>query len=127
MLSRLVPKALPDPGISPVQFVHEDDVAEVFRLAIVTDGARGAYNLAGAGSIEAPELAQIIGAFRVPIPAGLAKRLIDVAYRARISPTGSPWVDMAAHPVIVDTTRARSELGWVPRFDSRTALEDMLA
>lgn len=126
MLSRLVPKALPDPGLSPVQFVHEDDVAEVFRLAIVDPHASGAYNLAGAGAIEPIELAQMIGAFRVPIPVALAKRLIDVAYRARISPTGSPWVDIAAHPIIVDTTRTRAELGWVPRYDSRTALQAML-
>ena len=51
-------------------------------------------------------------------PAGLARRLVDVAYRARISPTGSAWIDMAAYPVVVDTTRARTELGWVPRYDT---------
>lgn len=125
-LSPLVPKPLPDPGISPVQFVHEDDVAEVFRLAIVTEGARGAYNLAGGGEISPAELARMLGAIRLPIPNGVAKRLVDVAYHARISPTGSPWIDMMRYPVLVDTTRARTELGWVPRFDSRTALEDML-
>jgi nucleoside-diphosphate-sugar epimerase len=125
-LSPLVPKPLPDPGMSPVQFVHEDDVAEVFRLAIVNDGVRGAFNLAGGGDISPAELARMLGAIRLPIPTGVAKRLVDVAYRARISPTGSPWIDMMRHPVLVDTTRARTELGWVPRYDSRTALNDML-
>ena len=125
-LSRLLPTALPDPGLAPLQFVHEDDVADVFTLAITKPGVSGAYNLAGGGAMEAAELARAIGAIRVPIPKGIARRLVNIAYRARISPTGSAWIDMAAYPVIVDTTRARTELGWIPRYDSRTALEDML-
>ena len=125
-LSRLLPKVLPDPGLAPMQFVHEDDVADVFARAITKSGVSGAYNLAGGGTMEAMDLAKAIGGVRLPVPAALAKRLVDVAYRARISPTGSAWIDMASHPVIVDTTRARSELGWVPKYDTRTALEDML-
>ena len=125
-LSRLVPTPLPDPGLAPMQFVHEDDVADVFALAITRPNVSGAYNLAGGGSLEAADLAKAIGGIRLPVPKLLARRLVDVAYRARISPTGSAWIDMAAHPVIVDTTRARQELGWVPKYDSRTALEDML-
>jgi nucleoside-diphosphate-sugar epimerase len=125
-LSRMLPKVLPDPGVAPMQFAHEDDVAEVFALAITKPGASGPYNLAGGGVMEASDLAKAIGALRLPVPAKLARRLVDVAYRARISPTGSAWIDMAAHPVVVDTTRARTELGWVPRYDTHTALEDML-
>ena len=125
-LSRLLPTPVPDPGIAPLQFVHEDDVAEVFALAITRPNVSGAYNLAGGGVMEAADLAAAVGGVRLPIPAGLARRLVDVAYRARISPTGSAWIDMAAHPVVVDTTRAREELGWVPKYDTRTALEDML-
>ncbi|MPZ72051.1 MAG: NAD-dependent epimerase/dehydratase family protein [Nitriliruptorales bacterium] len=125
-LSRLLPAVIPDPGLAPVQFVHEDDVAEVFALAVTRPKVRGAYNLAGGGTMEAADLASAIGAVRLPFPAGLARRLVDVAYRARISPTGSAWIDMGAHPVVVDTTRARTELGWIPKFDTRTALEDML-
>jgi nucleoside-diphosphate-sugar epimerase len=125
-LSRLLPTPFPDVGMAPLQFVHEDDVAEVFALAVTRPGVSGAYNLAGGGAMEAAELARAIGGVRLPVPAGLARRLIDVAYRARISPTGSAWIDMAAHPVILDTTRARRELGWVPGYDTRTALDDML-
>jgi nucleoside-diphosphate-sugar epimerase len=125
-LSRLLPTPLPDPGLAPLQFVHEDDVAEVFALATTAEHVSGAYNLAGGGQMEAAELAQALGAVRVPIPAKLAKRLVNVAYRARISPTGAAWIDMAAYPVILDTTRAREELGWVPKYDTRTALHDML-
>jgi nucleoside-diphosphate-sugar epimerase len=126
-LSRILPTVFPDPGIAALQFVHEDDVAEVFALAVTQPGVHGAYNLAGEGALEPAELAAAVGAVRLPVPARLARRLVDVAYRARISPTGSAWIDMAAHPVIVDTTRTRKELGWVPKFDTRTALEDMLA
>ena len=125
-LSRLLPKVLPDPGLAPLQFVHEDDVADVFALAITKPNVSGAYNLAGGGTMEPADLASAIGAVRLPVPAGLARRLVDVAYHARIAPTGSAWIDMAAFPVIIDTTRARTELGWVPKYDTRTALEDML-
>ncbi|HVM18638.1 MAG TPA: NAD-dependent epimerase/dehydratase family protein [Egibacteraceae bacterium] len=126
-LSRLLPTAFPDIGMAPLQFVHEDDVAEVFALAVTAPEVRGAFNLAGGGMMEAGDLAEALGAIRLPVPAGIAKVLVDVAYRARISPTGSAWIDMAAHPVIVDTTRARTVLGWVPKYDTRTALDDMLS
>jgi nucleoside-diphosphate-sugar epimerase len=126
LLSPAVPWVLPDPGIAPLQLVHEEDVAEVFALAITRPGVRGAFNLAGGGIIEPAELAKRLGAVRLPVPAGLARRVVDVAHAVRLAPTRGDWIEAARHPIIVDTTRAREELGWVPRYDTRTALEDLL-
>ncbi len=49
------------------QAVHEDDVAEAFRLAIVND-APGAFNLAGEDVLGARDVASIMRARAVPVP-----------------------------------------------------------
>ncbi len=36
------------------------------------------------------------------------------------------WVEAASHPAIMDTTRARRDLGWEPRFTAIEALRDTL-
>ena len=36
------------------------------------------------------------------------------------------WVEAAGHPAIMDTTRAKQELGWAPRFTALEALRDAL-
>ncbi len=37
-------------------------------------------------------------------------------------PPVAQWVEAASHPAIMDITRAKEELGWVPKF---TALETL--
>jgi nucleoside-diphosphate-sugar epimerase len=41
-------------------------------------------------------------------------------------PPVTQWVETASNPPIMDTTRAKQELGWVPRFTAREALRDTL-
>jgi len=35
-------------------------------------------------------------------------------------------VEAASHPAIMDTTKAKRDLGWVPRFTALEALRDTL-
>jgi UDP-glucose 4-epimerase len=126
LLSPLLPFPLPDPGVAPFQLVHEDDVAEAFALAITAPRTHGTFNVAGGGTITLGELASTLGAIRVPVPGGIMRRAVDAAHRLRVAPTTGDWLDMLRHPVIVDTARLRVQLGWVPRFDTRTALQDMV-
>jgi nucleoside-diphosphate-sugar epimerase len=41
-------------------------------------------------------------------------------------PAQLQWVEAASHPAIMDTTRARTELGWKPQVSAREALRETL-
>ena len=41
-------------------------------------------------------------------------------------PPAAQWVEAASHPAIMDTTRAKRDLGWAPRFTALEALRDTL-
>jgi len=120
---------VPVPVLAPtlaLQFVHEDDVGDALRRCVVGDGPPGAYNLAGDGVVRLDDVLRELGAFPVPVP----DRPLRLAARAAAAlplPPTLQWVEAAAHPPIVDTTRARHELGWEPRYTGIEALRDTLA
>src|SRR3954469_3022391 len=122
---QLIP-VVPDVERLRFQAVHSLCVGEAYRLAVVRDHAPGAYNVAADPVLDADELARILGARKVPAPAGAIRAAAAAAWRARLTPTPEGWLDMALGVPIMDTTRIRTELGWVPRRSSATALRDLL-
>jgi nucleoside-diphosphate-sugar epimerase len=92
----LLPR-LPLPDRLVTQCVHGDDIGEAYRLAALSENARGAYNIAA-----------------------------DLAFRAHLQPAPPGWVDMGLSVPVMDTSRARSELGWTPRVDALTALRELV-
>ena len=133
-LGRLVPPQLLKPSRIPVvprtdrlvfQAVHTEDVAEAYRLAIVGE-ARGAYNVAADPVLDPDELARILGARQVPVPAQVLRVAADVSWKAHLQPTPPGWVDLALGVPVMDTTRARTELGWHPTRTSGEALRELL-
>jgi UDP-glucose 4-epimerase len=108
------------------QAVHSIDVGEAYRLAIVRDDAHGAYNVAADPVLDPPELARILGARTVPVPAKLLRAAADVTWRLRLQPTSPGWLDMGLAVPVMDTSRARNELGWNPRHSAADALLELL-
>ncbi len=117
----VVPKI---PGLR-FQAVHSYDIGEAYRLAVTSD-VRGAFNIAAEPVLDAGELGKILGARPVPVPAGLARLLTAATWRLHLQPTPPGWLDLALGVPILDTTRAREELGWRPSWSAGEALRDLL-
>lgn len=132
VLSRLVPPKpwlpiLPVPDNLVFQAVHADDVAEAYRR-VVDQRASGAFNIAAEPVLTPQELGRILGAKRIlPIPMALLHAVVDLTWRARVQPTDSGWVEMAAGAPIMDTSRAERILAWEPKVSSIDAVKELLA
>jgi nucleoside-diphosphate-sugar epimerase len=133
-LGRLVPGAVLRPGRLPLvprhrrlvfQAVHTRDVAEAYRLAVVGD-ARGPFNIAADPVLHGDELARVLGARAVPVPASVLRGAADLSWRLRLQPTPPGWVDLALGVPLLDTARARRELGWRPTVEAGEALRELL-
>jgi nucleoside-diphosphate-sugar epimerase len=118
------PLPVPVPDVS-VQFVHEDDVGQALLLCAVGAGPPGAYNIAGDGVMTGPEIARQLGFAAIRIPDGLVRAAARAVARLPLPPQGE-WVEAAAQPAIIDSAKARRQLGWQPRYTSSEALRDTI-
>jgi UDP-glucose 4-epimerase len=130
----LLPGSLMRPQLIPVvpdveglvfQAVHSYDAGDAYRLALVND-VRGPFNIAADPVLDPDELADLLGARKVPVPAAAVRAAAEASWKAHAQPSPPGWVDMALNVPIMDTTRARTELGWEPKRSSRDALMDLL-
>jgi UDP-glucose 4-epimerase len=107
------------------QVVHSYDVGEAFRLALTSD-VRGAFNLAAEPVLDAPEIGCILNATPVPVSAFLARVGVKLSWRLGLQPVPAGWLDLSLNVPVMDTTRAREELGWTPERGADDALLDLL-
>jgi UDP-glucose 4-epimerase len=121
---RLIPIVPAHPRLR-FQAVHADDVAEAYRLATVSD-ARGPFNVAADPVLDPPELGRLLHARPVPVRAGLLRAAADITWRLRLQPSPPGWLDLALGVPLLDTTRARRELGWTPAHDAGAALLELV-
>jgi len=109
-----------------LQAAHADDVADAYRRAILDEEARGAFNVAAEPVLDPDELARLLDARPIGVPARLLRTIIDLTWRARLQPTPPGWLDMGLQGPVMDTTRVREVLGWSELRSSGEALLDVL-
>lgn len=108
-----------------LQFVHSDDAAEAYRLALVGD-ARGAFNIAADPIMDPATAAGTLGARLVPVPRLVLRSLAALSWHLRLQPADPGWVDLAIDSPLLDTTRARTVLGWEPQHAADSALAEFV-
>jgi nucleoside-diphosphate-sugar epimerase len=122
------PIPVPTPDL-PMQFIHEDDVGQALLKCVVADGPPGAYNIAGDGIVTAADVVRELGFTPITVPAGIAQAAARAASQVPLpsfAPPAAEWVEAASHPAIMDTTKAKRELGWTPRYTGLEALRETL-
>lgn len=113
--------------VLPLQLVHEADVGQALVLCAVRAGPPGAYNIAADGILTATVVARELGLLPLPVPAGPAHAVARAIVAAPFLPPVAQWIEAAAHPAIMDTARAKAELGWTPGYTALETLRDTLA
>jgi nucleoside-diphosphate-sugar epimerase len=109
----------------PRVVLHARDAGEAFRLAVVRD-VRGAFNVAAEPVIDAAALGELLGAGVVAVPAHVARAAVAALWRLHLVPASPDLLDLVLSLPVMDTTRAREELGWTPTVDARDALSEVI-
>lgn len=113
----------------PMQFIHEDDVGTALLQCVLGAGPPGAYNIAGDGVVTPAEMARELGLRPIGVPgapvAKLARGLAALPYPGFVPPVAG-WAEALSHPAVMDTTKAKEQLGWAPRYSGIEAFRSML-
>ncbi len=108
-----------------VQFIHESDVGRALLQCVVAAGPPGAYNVAADDVLTMADVAREVGVLPLPLPAVLTRTAAKVAMRLPL-PAVAQWVEVLTHPAIMDTARAKVELGWTPTYTARESVREAL-
>lgn len=119
--------ALPDGADTPLQFVHEDDVADA-TLAILFHGGRGPFNVAPDDAMTQREIARAMGIAAVPLPFFIVNAVSRLWWTLRL-----PWVSTPPglayylrHPWVMTAGRLRRECGFACAYSSQAAFRTLL-
>lgn len=99
--------------------VHADDVADAVARTL-DRRPTGAFNLAAPEPLTAQDMADAFGARLVHVPSAALRPLVSASWHAHLQQVDAGWLDMAFALPHLDSTRARTELGWTT---TRTAAE----
>jgi UDP-glucose 4-epimerase len=126
----LVPRSLVHPALLVAhpwipglrtQAVHSADVGRAYARAVVSD-VRGPFNLAADPPLDGETVAAALGARALPVPARAVRGAVAATWRLHLQRTHPEWVDLLLHSPLLDTSRARIELGWSPEVSATDAL-----
>ncbi len=109
----------------PLQFVHEEDVAEIFYL-LLKNHKKGAYNVAADGTLTMLEVAAKVHGKVLDYPKWILMTLGKLGwwFHMNFLTEADPGVlAFVQHPWVLDNSKVKRELGFSYRFTAEQALD----
>ncbi|MFP5351273.1 MAG: NAD-dependent epimerase/dehydratase family protein [Actinomycetota bacterium] len=103
----------------PLQFVHEEDVADALAFAVF-ERIPGPYNLAAPGWLEVEEMLEISGRRKVDLPEPVAFALVERLWSLGLAEAPAGMLHYVMHPWVVSPDKL-SAAGFTPRYSNRDA------
>jgi UDP-glucose 4-epimerase len=124
LLRRQALPFLPLPAGIALQFVHADDVGDAV-VRLLQRRVEGAFNLA-ADILDTRALARLVGARPVAVNPRRIRTIVAALHAAHVVAVTPGWYDVAMNSPLMDTSRARTELGWRPTRPSADSAMELL-
>jgi UDP-glucose 4-epimerase len=116
---------LPVPPRIVSQVVHADDLADAVAR-IIERRAAGPFNLATEPVVGPRTLARVLSGRWLPVPTPVVRALLWTAWRLHLVRADPGWLDLASGVPLMDTGRARRELGWRPVVRAEAAVAEAI-
>jgi nucleoside-diphosphate-sugar epimerase len=124
LLRRRVLPVLPLPAGLALQFVHADDVGDAV-VRMMQQRASGSFNIA-ADALDTAAVADLVGAKPVGVSPRAVRRVVAVLSALRLIALTPGWYDVATETPLMDTSKARDQLGWAPTHSSTDCALELL-
>lgn len=114
-------------GFDPrLQFLHEEDAAEVLRRAVLEDHP-GVFNVAGAGVVYLSQAVRIARRLPLPVVAQMAELVGDVLRRTGVVDFPTDQLNLIIHGRVVDNRRLKDIFGFEPKYSTIETLHEFVA
>ena len=109
-----------------MQFLHEDDIVSLLKLAIL-QRPRGVYNVAPDDTVALNDIFKIVENPVVEYPYWLLRPLTSLLWSLRQLPVPASYLSFIRYRWTASNHRLKRELSWTPKYSSREALETLKA
>jgi len=103
--------------------VHEDDVAQAVRLALLEDHP-GAFNLVADDCLSLSQAGKLMNQVQVPIPFWLAELMVELGFKLHLPgvPISRQSLKLVKYNLVASNRKLKKEMGWTPTKTTRESL-----
>lgn len=87
---------------------------------------KGAFNVAADPVLDASVLGEVLGSRPIAVPRPVVRAAVATAWHLHLVPADPALLDLVLQLPLLDTTNARTQLGWSPQRSSVDALREMV-